>query len=284
MMKQISPCKPAPLLPFLYFSGGGFPVPGFFSVLLMFCGILTAHGQTDSLQAKDSIIPDKVNTVDLRLSTDTNSLDVRDAVSSLYVPDQQELRRIPASKIRSYQAEKAFEYANDPAYWRREQPKVQNRQIDLSLYFRIFLYVCGGFLIYGIYRLAKENFSGVFSRRAKKTKADQAGSAEEDDSITDDDLEDKLAAAIGRGDLSTGVRLLYLRLIRGMRERQLVPPGSLATNRAWSAVFSDPAQARQFRSLAGAYEYVVYGGFKPDSEQFRELQKRFSDFHEKLPG
>ena len=219
---------------------------------------------------------------DIYLSTDTNTHNVDSLLNSGYVMSSQELRHIPPSKIRSYQAEETFAYANDPAYWQREKPKDPDG-INFVLWWRIFLIICGAFLIYGIYRLSKENFTGLFQRKPRHSAIGEKTEPEEE-LLTVDELEKRLGVAIATRDFRAAVRLLYLKLIKSLEEREMIPSGRLSTNRAWATVFSDPVQAGQFRALAGAYEYVFYGGFEPDETQFESIRKRFSDFSQKLPA
>jgi hypothetical protein len=196
-----------------------------------------------------------------------------------------DLRRVPESQVKTLQQDPVFAYANDPAYWKEASaagPDIAQRLIRF-LYSRAFR---AGLLIvfllltgYGIYRLAKENAFSWF-RRSGRISPDAPVETEE--AMTDIDLDEAIRENRGAGNYQQAVRYMYLKAIRTLIAGNLIPVNPFSTNAEMTSAFRDPEQARAFRYLATAYEYIFYGAFQPGPEQFDRLQQKFEEFYQSI--
>ena len=205
---------------------------------------------------------------------------------SQYLPDDSQvlpfkLREVQDQKVKEYQRQPDFAYANDSDYWKKDAPPEQPGWFLNMLLSRIarwiililFLLV----IAYGIYWLAKENSFPLMHRRRKKETETGTAALPEYESIGD--LDKAISRFTEEGDFRMAVRYMYIRLIRMAFEKNSIPFKSSSTNSEIVEAFPDPQQSRDFRLLATAYEYIFYGGFVPAREQFDVLQQKFSAFH-----
>lgn len=193
------------------------------------------------------------------------------------------LRQVQDRKLKEYQHNPDFAYANDPAYWKKEPPPepgvldwlLQSRVAHLVLLILLILVVA-----YAIFRLAKENsFHWLADGRRKRQKSNTADRQEEE-SVPD--LDKAISRYSEEGNFSLAVRYMYIRLIRTAFEKNTIQFRSSSTNADIVEAFNDPQQARDFRFLATAYEYIFYGRFTPSRDQFSLLQQKFNAFHQNL--
>jgi hypothetical protein len=195
------------------------------------------------------------------------------------------IRSVPENRIKKYQRSPDFAYANDPAYWKEpapEKPGWSDHIFDFlfSKAFRIALFLLVLLLlIYGIYRLAKENAFSWFDRRSGPLRNPHPAAGQEDSSEAG--LEEAVRKYTENGDYRMAVRYMYLKLIRFAAEKNAGFRLS-DTNASMAEAFPDPQRAADFRLLATAYEYIFYGGFIPTREQFGILTNKFNLFHQSM--
>jgi hypothetical protein len=196
------------------------------------------------------------------------------------------LRQVPDRKLMEYQRSPDFAYANDPAYWKKAPPQepglldwffglLLNPGVRLTIFILFLLLV-----IYAIYRLARENSFSWFARNSKKNQAGVTTNEEEE--LTGMDLDEAIRKYRETGNFALAVRYMYLKVIYTAFEKKAILVKASSTNSEMVESFRDPQQARDFRFLATAYEYIFYGGFIPSQEQFDLLQRRFNAFQENL--
>jgi hypothetical protein len=198
----------------------------------------------------------------------------------------QSIRSVPDSQVSAYRRNPDFAYANDPTYWKEaipEGPGWSQHIFDFltGRIFRTVLFISVLLLVlYGIYRLVKENSLTWFARSHQPAR--DAGSAKEDEAMEESDLDEIIRRQTVVGNYRMATRYMYLKVIRELSEKKPEEFQLSATNADMMRVFQEPEQAGDFRFLARAYEYIYYGGFVPSREQFDLLQDKFNLFHKKL--
>ena len=217
--------------------------------------------------------------------TDSIRTDINLSVADSFAVSRS-LRKVPDSRVAAYQQDPDFAYANDSAYWKINPEKSPEWGDHLfkflfskpfrSSLFLLFLL----FLSYGIYRLAKENSFIWFSRRQKPVQ--HPDSMQDPADIAETDLEEAIRKYSETGNYRMAIRYMYLRMICFAAEKKATGFRASATNADMVRAFQDPQQAGDFRFLATAYEYIFYGGFIPNREQFDLLQNKFNRFQQSL--
>ncbi|HLI94211.1 MAG TPA: DUF4129 domain-containing protein [Puia sp.] len=248
-------------------------------VLGMFlCGRVIAAVQ-DTVRgdvAADSAVAPAVGPA--RAAADSAASGERTAADSAERPA---LRRVADSTVTEWQAERAFAYANDPRYWRRED---RNEKRDSRLWTlltgkwagRILLFLLGAILLYAILRIIADNNLQLFYRSPKRQAAPIAN---HEPSPIEDDLEGRLQQYLQAGDYRQAVRYLYLMSLRLLNERGLITYHQEATNREYWQQLGETPQGPPFRDLTMIYEKVWYGEFPLGDPLFRRVQQFFEDFY-----
>jgi hypothetical protein len=236
--------------------------------------------QTDSsLSAADSTGVTR-NAAETFLSDDSLYMPVKD---SSYL-NAYALREVSQPKVDKWLADRDYEYANDPEYWKKD--KIQNNTTPSSFWnflrnkfiqWILFLAVIA-VIVFGIFLLARENNFRWFSRRIEKPQQD------EPDSLLRGpvDYDETIRKYQAEGDYRFAIRYLFLRLIHSAVDKNIIQIRDSATNTEIGRAFGQHPLASQFRYLATAYEYVYYGDFNLNKEIFDSLKLKFELFQEKI--
>lgn len=199
------------------------------------------------------------------------------------LPDIISLRKVPDSTVSAMQKQKAFAYANDPAYWTKKKEKADNA--DFWYYVgkfltneavrMVFLVIMTALILLALYFWLRSN-NFIFSFRTKKG----SGSSNEFTQVQEHSLslEEKLQDAISAELYRDAVRWYYLLALQRMDEKGLIRMHSEASNQEYLQQMKNHPAARDFHLLTRVYEYVWYGGMQPLPEQFELIQNRFNQF------
>ena len=266
------------------------------AAMLAFSPLIQA--QTDSDSIEEVMAPPVVDT-----SYDISSNTIDTKIGTTRLPEPLEYRAVPDSTVRRYKNQKDFEYANDPAYWdiehekelkrkrEQEEREWERRQKDQEYkkgfwdYFNSFFsgdaariityFVLGLFFLFVIYRIMVVNKLSLFYTSAK-TKVSDGG---EEVDIKDENLDDKIRKAAEAGDHRQAVRLMYLKTLQLLNERQWIKYHVDATNYEYVLQMSKHKLGNDFGFLTRIYDYVWYGEFTLTREQFDIVYNNFSHFY-----
>ena len=237
----------------------------------------------------DSIAVDTVQTTTDSVPEENAEARISDSLyfpvtDSLTIPGN--LRQVPDSKVKEDQRNPDFAYANDAAYWKEAPPPEPGLPDGVfrflfsagfrTLFFILFLLV----VAYAIYRLSIENSFSWFKRSSKPASADNTTGEEAE--VSGVNLDEAILKYSEAGNFTVAVRYMYLKIIRTAFEKNAIQSKSSSTNADMVKAFQNPQQAKDFRYLATAYEYIFYGGFIPNQKQFDLLKQKFNSFHQTL--
>jgi hypothetical protein len=96
-------------------------------------------------------------------------------------------------------------------------------------------------------------------------------------------FEQELETAAEQGNYRLGVRLLYLRTLKQLTDRQLIDWKPDKTNQQYAYELANQPFATEFNALTRDFDYVWYGDFPVDKPQFVTLQANFGAFAQQLP-
>lgn len=192
-------------------------------------------------------------------------------------PVAPELRSIPDSAVRDWQRRRAFEYANDSAYWRREPIGIKGptRNIFDTKAFYYFIYIFfGAVLLFALYKIIADNNLRGFYRRPTKVKLGVVDEAE----LPEEDLDVLLQRALGQGEHRSAVRYYYLKTLRMLEARRLITMHIKTTDEEYARQLDATPRGGDFRRLMGVYQRVWFGKFPISDVQFGTLLQYFKDF------
>lgn len=205
--------------------------------------------------------------------------------SNQYTPPV--MRAVSDPVVDSLKRDEDFAYANDPSYLK--QKKVESKPSSgfwdgFNNFFkaknvRIFTYVLLiAFFIWVIYRIVVVNNLYLFYR-SKKTGVD---AEEEEENVRDENIDDKINHAISMKDYRSAVRFLYIKGLKLLSEKGWIRYHAQSTNHDYIYQLSQNPVASDFRFLTQVYDYVWYGEFAVNDEQFARLQSDFKRFHQAI--
>ncbi len=146
----------------------------------------------------------------------------------------------------------------------------------------IFWVLIVGVATFLIFQLFKVNWRLLFKKRSDKAKvvAEQEIPIEED--INRMEFEDLLQAAIDAGRFRVAVRLLYLRALRQLSDQALITWRKEKTNHEYIREIKDLGLRPVFSDVTLIFEYIWYGEFPVDKDDFNIARASFLQFEQTL--
>jgi hypothetical protein len=192
------------------------------------------------------------------------------------------VRTVPDSVVEKMQKDKDYAYANDMLYWKKTPPRQRSSfdklmlAIARSAAIKVILYsllIAG--ILYALYQVMVVNNFFIFSgaRRKKKT------GEESDDTITNENLDDKIKDAISNKNYRHAIRYMYLKTLKLLSDNNIITLNAKSTNQDYIRQMYKHNNLAQFRHLTRIYEYVWYGEFDPSEAQFEIITTNFNRFN-----
>lgn len=114
-----------------------------------------------------------------------------------------------------------------------------------------------------------------------KSKALEVPFDESLENIHEIDFEDQISKALEAGNYRLAVRLLYLKTLKNLSDKQLINWLPEKTNQAYVLEIADETKRREFSKLTNQFEYIWYGEFFLDKNTFEGVNDSFHDFNQK---
>ncbi|HYF29795.1 MAG TPA: DUF4129 domain-containing protein [Chitinophagaceae bacterium] len=205
-----------------------------------------------------------------------------DAAEEEEVKDTAVYRQVPDSVIVKYKNNKDFAYANDPQYWVRKKPEKPSeswldRLLSQPWLKYVILALMALILLYAIVKIAVSNKLLLF--RSAPMKADIEA---EQDLLKQENLPALITQAEQAGSLRLAVRYRYMKTLQDMQQRNLIQLSAQATNWEYVNRLGSHPLRKQFQLLTRAYEYVWYGEFDVNAEQYGYLKTEFQKFESSI--
>lgn len=200
-----------------------------------------------------------------------------------------QIRTFDQKKIEAYHKEKEFDYD-------KKLPSQSNWASQLSDWFwnlinQIFGEVVSGtgtkyiiilILIALITYVVVKGLGFDMMIITGKSKPVEIPYTESLDNIHDIDFNAEIEKAISNSDYRLGIRLSYLYSLKKLNDKKYIDWQAEKTNQVYIAEITDVDKKNQFRELTTLFEYIWYGEFFIDQENFSELKQRFDQFNLKI--
>jgi len=202
------------------------------------------------------------------------------------------IRKFDGKKIDTYRKQAAFDYDKPAAgqnLWSRFWAWIWNLINSLfkgsnvgsfPKYLFIFLKYLATAIAVGLVVFIVLKFIGidmkVFSRKSKSVPVPYHESA---DNIHEIDFSTAIEDAIAAGNYRLAVRLLYLQVLKRLNDQNLISWQPEKTNHTYISEIADPDKRKQFALLTRQFEYIWYGEFFIDKENFRQVKDTYDTFN-----
>lgn len=228
------------------------------------------------------------------LNTDTTYDTSAEAPASETTVDQEVLpgdavsfRTVPDSVVANLKRDDDFTYANDPEFWKKERDRITGQfkesepgwfdiLISRPWFKRLLLIAMVCLLVFAIIKIAISN------RLMLRSKPKNFNGAEDDDVLQKDNLDNLVSQAEQQANFRLAVRYRYMRALQQMEARNIVQLDAKSTNWDYVNRMINHPLKKQFLLLTRAYEYVWYGEFALNGEQYQYLKTEFEQYNNSL--
>ncbi len=193
-------------------------------------------------------------------------------------------RDIPDSYLRELKDQDAFWYADKIS---KKDSKIREQQaaepyvpISKRTWFQtlLWLLILGGFAGVITWFLA-ENRVGLFNKKSRETGVTSEDISEDIFAIN---YQKEIDKALQQGNYRLGVRLMFLRLLKNMAEKDIINYKQDKTNLDYLLELHPTAYYNNFFRVARNYEYSWYGQFDVNRDAYGIIKKDFDQLERLL--
>jgi hypothetical protein len=198
--------------------------------------------------------------------------------------DSIQLRKAGDSSHQKMRSDEDFWYANAVFKKKEARETKRSRGFLNSKAFETLLWLCviGGFIAVLIIYLSNNN-ARLF-RSTKKIKGNEIDPDPETDDIFSINYQKEIEKAINTGNYRLGVRLLFLQLLRGLSDRNIIQYAQNKTNFDYLLQVQQASWYPLFFRLTRNYEYAWYGHFDIGQHQFDLIRNDFTALEKQIPS
>ena len=195
------------------------------------------------------------------------------------------VRNFDQQQLKSYRGQADFKYDdNAPAenlwdkfwkwFWNLVNSIIKSGTSG-SLIKYVVIFVLAALIIFVIIKTAGLDLRIVLGR----SKQVQIPFSETHDNIHEIDFSEQLQLAINAGNYRLAVRLCYLSSLKKLSDQSLISWQPEKTNQTYIGEIEDPITKKQFSLLTRQFEYIWYGEFFIDQENFIGIKSNFDQFN-----
>lgn len=205
-------------------------------------------------------------------------------------------RRVPDGKVKKLKSDENYWYVDQvPSGDRESSPPAVNqkgekerqeritrsRQLNFPSWVRVLFWVIliGVFIALLIWFLATSDIR-LFRKKPRPVE-EQVGEQPTED-IFEMNFEREIQKAIGTKNYRLAVRLMYLRTLRDLSNRNLINYTHEKTNSDYLFQLTGTPYYKNFFRLTRSFDYTWYGHFELSQDGFGRIQNDFSSFKQQL--
>lgn len=263
---------------------------------------LFLHAQSDQVQQEDKEWTDTIKELRYELDTTTQGEQPADTIKDEYavelneenkdekkyflrkeftggMPDTLKFRRLPDNTIKALMEDKAFWYANET--FKKKEKKKKKVGFTAHPFFQTVLWfiIIGGFVTFLILYLYNSN--AALFRKSRSIADEEINGAEASD-IFAINYQKEIDKAVDMSNYRLAVRLMFLRLLRNLSDRNIIHYKQDSTNLDYMIQLRSTKLYHDFFRLTRNYEYSWYGQFDIDKEKYSIIKSEFDNFEHKL--
>lgn len=163
-----------------------------------------------------------------------------------------------------------------------DPPKQQREKISQASWFQTLLWILiiGGFVAFLVIWLAGSNI-GIFGKKRRNI-ADESNEEEIAEDIFAINYQKEIDRAAASGNYRFAIRLMFLRLLKNMSERNIIRYKHDSTNMDYLMQVSSSNHYNDFFRITRNYEYSWYGQFEVREEAYKVIRNDFDNLDRKL--
>ncbi|MEO6612900.1 MAG: hypothetical protein ABIT05_10470 [Chitinophagaceae bacterium] len=246
-------------------------------ILLLLLGTLPSRAQYGE-DTVTSVIQDTVTAGDYTQTDDPEKTKFLKKEEYTGIPLAVQERTVPDSVVKKAQEDKNFWYAN--AVIEKEKPEAYSSYVPVTLrpWFQtlVWFIIIGGFATFLMIYLSNNNI-GLFRKKKVLTTA-----GEEGEEITEDifaiNYQREIDKAAAAGNYRLAVRLMFLRLLKNMAEKNIIRYQQDKTNFDYLMQLHGTSYYPHFFRITRNYEYSWYGKFDISEENYGLIRKDVDHF------
>ncbi len=139
--------------------------------------------------------------------------------------------------------------------------------------------ICGLVIIYVILKLTKTSVRGLIYGQSGN---ERMSFMESEENIHELNFDVLIKEAIDKGQYNRAIRLMYLKTLKGLTDKQLIDWRINKTNSDYIQELGGKEIAPAFRRLTLLFEYICYGDFHLSDTEFKEASTEFYSFDQQL--
>lgn len=176
---------------------------------------------------------------------------------------------------------KKFEYKAEKTKEPKDDKEVEEAlknldNMDLSWLGKIFVFLLIAFLAFVI---IKAFYGSNFKlSKTKKENQKKIEIIEEEEINIEQNFTQKLKAAIDAKDFRLATRYYYLQTLKDLSTRKLIDFHIEKTNLDYQFEIQNVANRHAFKSISKIYDYIWYGKFNIDEDDFQKIEREFNQF------
>jgi hypothetical protein len=216
---------------------------------------------------------DNESEYDVEETFDQNYFLERSAFSS----DSLSWRKIPDTIVQHLKNDPDFWYADH--VFRKNEPRKRSGAGRKLLEVVLWMIIIGGFAAFIMWYLANSNI-GLFQKKNRAIAFEE--SEEETEDIFAINYQKEIDKALSNGNYRLAIRLMYLRLLRDLSQKNIIRYKHERTNFDYLLQLSSTSYYHDFFRVTRNYEYSWYGHFEVDKGKFDIIKSDFSSFERKI--
>ncbi|NOT51721.1 MAG: hypothetical protein HOP10_10645 [Chitinophagaceae bacterium] len=187
-------------------------------------------------------------------------------------------RKIPGDHIKKMQEDDDFWYANSEIKKKDEKNGAGYKPLGQQKWFQTLLWIVivGGFAAFIALYLSGSNV-GLFRRRTE-TVASESETDEIPQDIFAINYQKEIDKAAATGNYRLAIRLMFLRLLKQMTERNIIQYKHDKTNFDYLMQLQPTSYYNSFFRVTRNYEYSWYGKFPVSEETYKTIRNDFAQF------
>ncbi|MEX8548179.1 MAG: DUF4129 domain-containing protein [Mucilaginibacter sp.] len=201
-----------------------------------------------------------------------------------------QIRNFNAVTLNDYRQQRDFKYAADAEeglslwnqFWNWFWYQVDNLargRVTGSILQWLFIILGTAALVFLVLKVMGMDVMQIFTGKTNTVEIPYNESVE---NIHEISFEEEIEKAIASRNFRLAVRLLFLNCLKKLSDAGAIQWKADKTNLAYLHEIQNPEQQQKFGLLTRQFEYVWYGNFKVDQENFQQIKNAFQQFNPKL--